>query len=105
MPDRTSVSPSLAFACLHPSLPVVHSVVGVEVEELVVRVSVQRSHVTSLFVPVPMVVVGHHIDDVKVPGKRRNVVALVHHGLAGTDSCGEDPSVRIKCRSKLLHQC
>jgi hypothetical protein len=46
--------------------PVVHREVGVEVGEVVLGVRVEGRHVAGLLVPVSVVVVRHHVDDVQV---------------------------------------
>jgi hypothetical protein len=55
--------------------PVVHREVGVEVGEVVLRMRVEGRHVAGLLVPVSVVVVRHHVDDVQVFVQRGHVIS------------------------------
>ena len=48
---------------------------SVEVGNVVIRMEVHRSDVSSLLVPVTVIVVRHHIDDVQVFGEHRHLVS------------------------------
>jgi len=53
------------------------------------RMVVHGSHVTGLLVPLAVIVVGHHGDEVQVFVRRDYVVAGVNHFLGGGDCRGE----------------
>ena len=76
---------------------------SIEIIELVIRVSVVRSHVASLLVPLPVVVVGHHIDPVEVAGDLWHVVPGVHDGLAGAHSSGQQQALGLEGRRQLSY--
>lgn len=57
---------------------------------------VHWSHMTSLLVPLSMIVIGHHIDPVQVAGDLRHVVACVHDGLAGADRRGQQQALGLE---------
>ena len=48
---------------------------------------IEWSHMASLLVPVAVVIVGHHIDMVKVLVQYRDVVAFINDLLAWRNSC------------------
>ena len=48
---------------------------------------IEWSHMASLLVPVTVVIVGHHIDMVKVLVQYRDVVAFINDLLAWRNSC------------------
>ena len=51
---------------------------------------------TSLLVPLTMVVIGHHIDPVKVGGNLSNIIAHIHDGLAGAHSSTQQQTLGLE---------
>jgi hypothetical protein len=60
--------------------PVVHREVGVEVGEVVLGMRAEGRHVAGLLVPVSVVVVRHHVDDVQVLVQRGHVISCKRIG-------------------------
>ena len=50
-------------------------------------------HVTSLLVPLSMVVISHHTDVVKILGEHRDVIRGIHDLVAGGDCSGDEEAV------------
>ena len=51
---------------------------------------------TSLLVPLTMVVIGHHIDPVKVGGNLSNIIAHIHDGLARAHSSTQQQTLGLE---------
>ena len=64
--------------------------------------SVVRSNVAGLLVPLAVVVVGHHVDPVQVLGDGGHVVPNVHDGLAGAHGGGQQQPARLEGVGELL---
>ena len=58
----------------------------------------------DLLLPLPVEVVGHHVDEVQVLGDPGHVVAVVDPELGGRHRGGQKPVVLRECVRELLDQ-
>ena len=65
---------------------------------------VEGSVVVGSPVPGAVQVVGHHIDEVQVPGDPGHVVTIVDAELGGRNRSGQEPVVRGEGGRELLNQ-
>merc|ERR1719384_1845080 len=63
---------------------------------------VHGRHVSGLLVPLPMVIIGHHVDPVEVGGNLGHVVTSVHDRLARTHSSGQKQTLRLEGSREFL---
>ena len=71
--------------------------------EIIIRMFIHGSHVTSLLVPVAVIVVCHHVDPVEVAGDLWHVVPGVHDGLAGAHGSGQQQALGLEGRRQLSY--
>ena len=77
---------------LHKVCTIKNCEICIEIRELVIRVCIQRSNMSSLLVPVPVVVIRHNIDDIQELVQHRNIVPGINDRLAGAHGGGQEPA-------------
>lgn len=74
---------------------------SIKVGSIIIRMIVQGRNVSSLLVPLAVVVVGHDGDPVHVARQHRHVVARVHHHLVGGHGRGQQQASRLQYGGQL----
>ena len=70
-----------------------------------IRMVIKRSNMSSLLVPVTVIVIGHNVDVVKVLVEHRHIVAFINDLLAGRNSGTQQKTFRLEGCTEFFDQC